>query len=310
MSTSCSLSTYDLGWSDIGYCLLGGLSCVPYTVRHWEASEGEGCSSIYHKIIAVIEAFPLIGSLSALVERVVVFFFDCLCDLSKLISQYSGNTSAAEFVACVNQYGPTKLSPLRVEHAEEFERRGGVLNLAAIGKQVVCSRQDQFIVGCTSGKNRSQIAAVILKSSECKVLGVVAGGDSAMNLEAQAPMLVNPNIDLSSARNFYQVFGRSKVEQIGYAETSVWKRAHARGFYQNFINNLAGRTHFVVFGASGKSILRRLLQRAGRFDGFTLSYCPWMDEVKYPPQGSRMSSCSVEAYRTFAAKLRQVLVFL
>lgn len=78
---SCSLglhaNQYNLSPRDIFISTCTGLSGVPYAIRHWELSQTHGSEiSLGHRIIAVLECLPLIGGITALLERIAVFVYD------------------------------------------------------------------------------------------------------------------------------------------------------------------------------------------------------------------------------------------
>lgn len=65
---------YNLSFNE-GLLALGtGLSAAPYAVRHWELSNRSAEHCLGHRIIAVLQAIPVIGLLFALIERVVSWF--------------------------------------------------------------------------------------------------------------------------------------------------------------------------------------------------------------------------------------------
>ncbi len=193
--------------------------------------------------------------------------------------------------------------------AQEFLRRGGSLNIITPQKvginPITISKAEQVITGCTAGINRSQVAAAVIAQMGISVKGVLAGGDSAMNPEADFPSILNPleyaEDPYQAATNFAGCFGMPKRAQIGVTQDEVGMNAT---FYQHYINQLAP-THFVTFGLSGPSVIRRLLQRQGRLEGFTITHCPWGDTIHHPPENSGLSPYSTGAYNRFAEGLRR-----
>lgn len=168
-------------------------------------------------------------------------------------------------------------------------------------------KDEQVITGCNSGINRSQVAAAVIGKMGIRILGILAGGDSAMNPEADFPSFANPSeIGEESAMNFEKVFGYSKSDQIGSMalkyEEDVEKSKH---FFQDYINGLSP-THFITFGPCGVSVLRRLLQREGSLKGFTITHFTWGDEIAHPPQG--VTRYSTQSYECFAEKIRSSFV--
>ena len=233
------------------------------------------------------------------------------------------NATASEFISCVNPTLPSAISQLNKEEAQEFLNRGGLLNIITEEKmnarRIMISKEEQVITGCNSGINRSQVAAAVVKSMGITVAGVLAGGDSGMNPEATTHITSNPLQDqeenFQSATNFEKTFTLPKSSQIGselYSGANEEMTTEIRNemmdankkHYQDYINKLPP-THFITFGSSGPSALRRLLKREGRsLDGFTITYFPWGDEIAHPLEGSNSKPCSEESYKNFATKLR------
>ncbi len=76
----CSLVShakgYEVSRGDLWLSAATIFSGLPYAKRHWElANRGVGCS-LNHRAIAVIQAFPVMGALAALIERTAILIFD------------------------------------------------------------------------------------------------------------------------------------------------------------------------------------------------------------------------------------------
>lgn len=312
------LNDYGLGCKDIGLCLITGLTCIPYAQRHWALAKQNSRYSVWHKVLAVLESIPVGGGFVALIERVSVFvisFFSSKQKLEISLKDYPkgdvGNATALEFISCVNPTLFKGITPLTKEEAQEFLDRGGTLNIITpekIQTQRINIRDGvQVITGCNSGLNRSQVAAAVVRYLGIKILGVLAGGDSAMNPEGDIHTFVDPS-EGQSAANFRNRFKKSKLQQVGTKEIGSFVEdpediSRARTFYQDFINKIHLATHFITFSSSGPSVMRRLLLRPGRsLNGFTISYSPLADEVAHP-RVSGVARDSDEAYRLFAEKL-------
>jgi rhodanese-related sulfurtransferase len=288
--------------------------------KHFQqAGEGRLGSRIIHVLIGIAEISPVIGQISSIFEMLIVTRFNDYQDVStdqrprKIVS--TGNATASEFVSCVNKKLFTGISKLTEQEVQEFLDRGGELNTVSDDemskKPIPIHADEQVITGCNSGINRSQVAAAVMKEMKIHVIGVLAGGDSAMNLEADCSSFVNPAEETSyqAATNFKETFKFPKFNQVGREKYPNFledkKRVNgAKEFYQNYINQLSG-THFITFGPSGPSVLRRLLKRKGSLQGFTITHIPWGDEVANPPKGLCYSR---EAYQNFADKLKACFV--
>jgi hypothetical protein len=232
-------------------------------------------------------------------------------------SHTAGNATALEFISCINPTLFTALAPLTLAEAQEFVRRGGALNIVTPEKTntnpITMRKQEQVITGCNSGINRSQVAAAAVTQMGINVVGVLAGGDSAMNPEADFPTFSNPleiGEDVNqAATNFAHYFGMPKRAQIGATAPECQGISpnavqRAKAFYQNYINQLAP-THFITFGPSGPSVIRRLLQRQQEsLRGFTITHLPWGDTIAHPPQSAKLQPYSVDAYALFATEFR------
>lgn len=312
-SSSFYLNNYDLGWKDIGLCLITGLTGAPYAKRHWAVSHESSRYSLCHKVIAVLEYTPIIGGGVALIERISVFVSSFF---STPTSHTKGNATALEFIACINPTLFTKITPLTKKEVQDFLNRGGSLNTITEEKtqesRIIIHKEEQVITGCNSGINRSQVAAAVVIKMGISVKGVLAGGDSAMNPEADFPSFANPSEMgeelFGSATNFEKTFGIRKFDQVGIKELKSFiedKRevTQAKKFYQDYIDQLSP-THFITFGPSGPSVLRRLLKRKGSLEGFTITHCPWGDEIAHPPESSGLNKYSTGSYNHFAKKLR------
>jgi hypothetical protein len=327
-NSSYFLNNYQLERFEIGFCFITGLTCAPYAKRHWELSNKNPKYSLWHKVIAGLEYMPVIGGIVALTERIIVFassFFSNipsnlsqpnvhLKDRDSLTIQTIGNATALEFISCINPTLFSGLTPLTEEEAQEFLNRGGSLNIITNEKinekKITLSKEEQIITGCTSGVNRSQVAAATLIKMNIKIKGILAGGDSAMNPEADFPSfasLSDTNEELlQSAMNFEKAFGMCKLDRIGEEKLELSIEGenirNAKKFYQDYIDLLA-QTHFITFAVSGPSVIRRLLKREGSLTGFTITHFPWGDEIAHPPENSKLERFSIESYQSFAAKI-------
>jgi len=71
---SCTLINHARGYHlscAEAFLAIGTLSGMPYSLRHWELSE----HCLGHRVIAFIEALPVIGILALLIERIVFYLF-------------------------------------------------------------------------------------------------------------------------------------------------------------------------------------------------------------------------------------------
>lgn len=312
----CFLNNYQLGARDLGFCLITGFTCAPYAKRHWELSTENSKSSCKHKIIAVLQYTPVIGIVVGIIERIVVFaasFFPYQSRSPKLLNA-RGNTTVEEFIKCIEERRFKLLTSLTKEETEEFLERDGTLNIITPEKmsvrQITIRKGEQVITGCNSGINRSQVAAATVSKMGISVIGVLAGGDSAMNPEADFPSLPDPSEigeeQFRAATNFEKVFLYPKLNQIGTEELGRDQSLDITGakrFYQNFINRLSHPTHFITFGPCGLSVIRRLLQRKESLRDFTITHCPWGDEIAHPHPTSGLEKCSIESYELFEKNL-------
>lgn len=325
-NSSYRLNSYSLDMRDIGLCFITGLTSVPYAKRHWALSNENTRYSVWHKVMAVIECIPIVGGLVAIIERVSVFAISFFNTQQKseislqnteqpIIKEQVGNATALEFISCINQKLFTGLTPLTEKEAEEFLKRGGSLNIITQEKmnekRISIRKEEQVITGCNSGINRSQVAAAVLINMGITVKGVLAGGESPMNPEADFPSFTDPSKagekEYNAATNFIKTFDIPKLNQIGAKELALFLEdeqvGKAKEFYQDYINKLHSPTHFITFGPSGLSVIRRLLKREESLIGFTITHSPWDDEVAHPPEDSGFKQYSIEAYKRFETML-------
>lgn len=79
--------SYHLSLKEIGLSLATGLSGLPYSRRHWALASMKSCELItlpfgferkvwMHRTLAIIEALPVIGGLTALIERITFLIKD------------------------------------------------------------------------------------------------------------------------------------------------------------------------------------------------------------------------------------------
>lgn len=346
--TSYFLDNYHLDNSDIWKCVKTGLSGNSYANQHWTLATKNPRYSSYHKVIAYVEYVPIIGGLCAVLERVIAY----ICTKFNTQPSIPISPQALEFILGVNPVpAPPKqensnpkgsLKPdlydgirlLKVEEAQIFLNLGGSLNLITESnrQQIILRKEEQVITGCTSGLNRSQVAAAVLLEQGITIKAILAGGDSAMNPDANSPGFARPsemNIEKKSPQNFTEAFKRNhvtneeqritKADQLGYAQLNNYSYtenqreiAHCKKFYQKYIDELSP-THFITFGSSGSSVFTRLLNRPdslsmkpGCLQGFTITHFTWGDEICHPPAG--MDKYSVDAYQAYADKLRTCFV--
>ncbi len=77
----------------------------------------------------------------------------------------------------------------------------------------------------------------------------------------------------------------------------------------DFFSQLSGDDyHFICFSHSAASVIRRLLDRPGNLNQFTVIFIPWQDEIAHPPKG--IAPYSKEAYKAVYDKLERSFSFL
>jgi len=225
-----------------------------------------------------------------------------------------GNVDVEEFMECLNKRHRNMIL-LDVDEIFSFLGRGGVFNILDDSRRVKVDKNYPVITGCTWGYNRSQVAAAVLRKKNIKVSGILAGGKNAMNPEASEHScsdIFGERASEGSQDNFEKAFGFAKmhqvgVEELGHSLPSDVTIGQAKQFYQEYINALRP-THFITFGQCGIPVFRRLLERQGRLERFIVTYCPWDDEIAFPPGSSALISRSVESHEAFARKLERRLV--
>lgn len=208
-----------------------------------------------------------------------------------------------------------KLSPIALEYVETFLKRGGKFHFIKDDKsQLLISKSDNnnnpinYIVGCTSGQNRSQALGAFLKSKECNVSDVLAGADSEIN-----PWVDFPIVQLQDDENFKKVFSHNRMLQLGFTYDGMGKGAF---FYIKYFAalRLLTPTHFLCFGQSTVSVIHRLVE-TGQEDlsGFNVTHFSWGDTIQHPEKeidpstGDLIKPKSIACYEAFKAKLEQTI---
>lgn len=192
--------------------------------------------------------------------------------------------------------------PVTKKDVENFLIKGGVIQILK-DQAIPLSRSDRYIVGCTSGINRSQTHAAYLRKEGVAVDGILAGGDSAFNPAAEFPMVSGVYCNgTEEEKAFYEQFHSHKCNQIGPENVQQFDDVEGSvDFYKNFINELQP-THFIAYAASGQSVLHRLLERKGdSLKGFKLTYIDWADQIAHPPEN--VKAFSQGAYALFEDKI-------
>ncbi len=195
-----------------------------------------------------------------------------------------------------------------VADIESFLNRNGRLQIWKEEEIIPLSRHEKYIVGCTSGANRSQAHFGYLSENKIEVLAVLAGGDSGFNLDAEFPLVGPPyggdNMGYNDRSAFMECFGIDKVDQLGVAELGEYQYDdlnQTKEFYKNYVNSLSP-THFITYGLSGSNTLRRLLERVTQsLEGFTLTFINWNDEIGQPVNGTE--AYSIDAYMGMKEKI-------
>ena len=72
LSIESHIQKYNMSFCDVALSVTTGFSGLPYAIRHWELSRQSGQPVWKHRVIALIEAFPLLGGLIALIERISI----------------------------------------------------------------------------------------------------------------------------------------------------------------------------------------------------------------------------------------------
>lgn len=296
-NASLGIRNYELTTGEVGLCVLTGFSAIPYGQRHWALADSRSVHPWWHVLIAFILHIPIVGGIAGMAERVVataVRFYHL---------RFSSNTNHLGFVKCVTTSVSRGFRTLTDDEAQNFTNRGGLLNIISEEKiaqrRIVIDRKKPVITGCSAGLSRSQVAAGLFTNLGIQVNCVLAGASSAFNPEVENnDDMPNPlqayECTCQSATNFQTVFGIPKRVQLGLENGTA---------YQQFVNELSP-THFITFGQSGAAVLRRLLERPGDLRGFTITYCPWPDEIVGPLEEGIVPH-SVECYSLFRDKLQK-----
>jgi carbon monoxide dehydrogenase subunit G len=188
-----------------------------------------------------------------------------------------------------------------------FIDRGGRIEILEEGKPVKLNKTDSFIVGCTAGVNRSQVARAVLLKNGCQVLAPLAGGGSRMN-PAAACALFGSLYMFDKKQAFKQACGYDKVPQLGAIELEATDDLNTHEqWFKNFFNKLPAQPHhFLCFASSGPSVILRLLDKPGDLSSYKVTIIPWSDEIAHSPDG--IEPCSAEAYKAYFDKLSRNLI--
>ncbi len=213
--------------------------------------------------------------------------------------------------AAINQ--STKPNTISKEILETFSKRGGHVQMWQEGKRIALNKHDQFITGCSSGVNRSQVTRAFLLNKGCNVRAPLAGGDSGANPLATYPLFNGVYCDGTGwdQKNFRDACKRDKVPQLGADELKKFNGDQAKHneWFTDFFSQLSdNHYHFICFGYSAPSVIRRLLDKPCNLDNFTVTFIPWIDEVGRPPNG--IAPFSKEAYKAVYDKLERSFSFL
>ena len=201
--------------------------------------------------------------------------------------------------------------PITEANINSFIDRGGNIQILEEGKPVKLNKTDRFIVGCTSGVNRSQVARAVLLKNGCQVLDPLAGGDSRINPASPysvfTPLYTNQGYT-DEITAFKKACGCDKIPQLGAneLETTDDLDIHEQWF-KNFFDTLPSKPHhFLCFASSGHSVILRLLDKPGDLTGYKVTFIPWSDEIAHPSEGIELFSA--EAYKALFDKLNKNLI--
>lgn len=227
--------------------------------------------------------------------------------------------------------GAHRFKALTMEELNTFIDRGGKINIISENpeEKINVSRYENIVTGCSAGENRSQSARGFFSLNGIEVKDVLAGAQSALNPDNEFPFIAGfigivkdvaiqmngksiNHKEINDDIEFKSIFKIEKVEQLGfeglgnqYDDRDRWNE-----FYKDYINNLPP-THFVVFGASGQVLIKRLLSSAHEsFEDFTISFFNWGDQIQHPPENSGIYPQSREAYQLYLDKLQQHIVIV
>ena len=190
---------------------------------------------------------------------------------------------------------------------KSFIDRGGRIEILEEGKPVKLNKTDRFIVGCTSGVNRSQVARAVLLKNGCQVLAPLAGGVSRMNPAADYSIF-DPVYMYDEIAAFKQACGCDKVPQLGATELEATDDLNTHEqWFKHYFNTLPAQPHqFLCFASSGPSVILRLLDKPGDLSSYKVTFIPWNDEIAHAPEG--IEPFSAEAYKAFFDKLSRNLI--
>lgn len=65
------LPNYSFSFKDLSVSILTGISGLPFAKKHWDLAKTNPKDAFAHRVIAVLEAIPVIGGLCALIEKVI-----------------------------------------------------------------------------------------------------------------------------------------------------------------------------------------------------------------------------------------------
>ena len=91
--SSFFLTSYNLSFKEAALCLLSGFHCFPFAVRHFEMADMDESYSLAHKSIAILESIPIIGLITALIERICALAFSFFKPTSAAQTQSSNHES-------------------------------------------------------------------------------------------------------------------------------------------------------------------------------------------------------------------------
>jgi hypothetical protein len=179
------------------------------------------------------------------------------------------------------------------------------------GQQIVMEK-GTYLVGCSAGCNRSQVARVFLQNHQCRVAAVIAGADSGIN--PMSPCLRLRPFDSIEQEQFRLAFNQEKVPQLGcekFGSTSYTgvECVQTWEFYSNYFKNCEPLS-VLGFAHTSPAVIKRLLVRTDSLKGFKIIHFDVNDEINYPqPPLTIEHSGTGEAYKAFYNKLKETLKF-
>lgn len=135
---------YDLSNSDIRHAINTGFTGAPYANRHWQIAEDSSTSKIAawgHRTVAIVETLPIIGAITALIERIAAYIIDVFYSITHLFSEH--NKSDSKFGPWRTDLFPplppenpaSIIKPTKVDtdaakaHLDQVERDGGTVTV-------------------------------------------------------------------------------------------------------------------------------------------------------------------------------------